>query len=57
LSLNTRKVIKRVCGICGKNLNVDGEEAKRLMEYSPNPNTPRDIELSISLLKMATQEI
>jgi hypothetical protein len=38
------KVFKHIPRIRGKNLCVHGEDAKRLLAYSPN--TPRDIKLS-----------
>jgi hypothetical protein len=45
-SPNMRKVFKRIRRIRGKNLCVLGEDAKRLLAYSPN--TPRDIKVRIS---------
>jgi hypothetical protein len=47
-SLNTRKVFKRIWRIRRENLCVHGEDAKRLLAYSPN--TPKDIIICISLL-------
>jgi hypothetical protein len=47
-SPNTRKVFKRIRRICGKNLCVHGEDAKRLLAYFPN--TPKDIKVCISRL-------
>ncbi len=42
-SLNTRIVFKHIQRIRGKNLCEHGEDAKRLLAYSPN--TPRDIKV------------
>jgi hypothetical protein len=39
-SLNTQKVFKRIRRIRGKNLCVDGEDAKRVLTYSPNTPVP-----------------
>ncbi len=47
-SPNTRKVFKRIRRILGKNLCVHGEDAKRLLTYSPN--MPKDIKVSFSRL-------
>jgi hypothetical protein len=47
-SPNTRKVFKRIRRIRGKNLCVHGEDAKRLLAYSPN--TPKDINVCLSRL-------
>jgi hypothetical protein len=49
-SPNTRKVFKRIRRIRRKNLCVHGEDAKRLLAYSPN--TSRDIKVCISSLIM-----
>jgi hypothetical protein len=48
LSPNMQKVFKRIQSIRGKNLCVHGEEAKRLLAYSPN--TPKDMKVCISRL-------
>ena len=40
--------------ICEKNKSVHGEDAKRLLAYSPN--TPRDIKLTITQLIMGQNE-
>ena len=45
-SPNTGKVFKRIRRIRGKNLCVHGEDAKRLLAYSPN--ALRDIKVCIS---------
>ncbi len=45
---NTRKVVKHIWRIHGKNLSGHGENAKRLLAYSPY--TPRDIKLRIFLI-------
>ncbi len=45
-SPNTRKVFKRIRRIRGKYLCVHGEDAKRLLTYSPN--TPKDIKVCLS---------
>jgi hypothetical protein len=45
-SPNVRKVFKRIWRIREKNLCVHGEDAKRLLAYSPY--TPRDIKVCIS---------
>ncbi len=45
---NKRKVFKRIRRIRRKNLCVYGEEAKRLLTYSPN--TPKDIKVCLSRL-------
>jgi hypothetical protein len=42
-SPKTRKVFKRIRRIRGKNLCVHGEDAKRLLTYSPH--TPKDIKV------------
>jgi hypothetical protein len=47
-SPNTRKVFKRFWRVRGKNLCVHGEDAKRLLAYSPN--TPKEIKVCISRL-------
>ncbi len=47
-SPNARKVFKRIWRMRGKNLCVHGEDAKRLLAYSPY--TPRDIKVCISPL-------
>ena len=47
-SLNMQKVFKRIRRIRGKNLCVHGEDAKRILAYSPN--TPKDIKVCISRL-------
>ena len=47
-SPNMRKVFKRIRRVHGKNLCVHGEDAKRLLAYSPN--TPKDIKVCISRL-------
>ncbi len=44
-SSTTRKVFKRIRRMRGKNLCVYGEDAKRLLAYSPN--TPKDIKVCI----------
>ncbi len=44
-SPTTRKVFKHIRRMRGKNLCVDGEDAKRLSAYSPN--TPKDIKVCI----------
>ncbi len=46
--LNVRKVFKHIWRIRGKNLCVHGEDAKRLLAYSPY--TPRDIKVHMSPL-------
>ncbi len=43
-----RRVFKRIGRMRGKNLCVHGEDAKRLLAYSPN--TPKDIKVCISRL-------
>jgi hypothetical protein len=45
---NTQKVFKHIWRIRGKNLYLHGEDAKRLLAYSPN--MPKDIKLCISQL-------
>jgi hypothetical protein len=45
-SPNTRKVFKRIRRIRRKNLCIHGEDAKRLLTYSPN--TPKDIKVCLS---------
>ncbi len=45
-SPNTRKVVKRIRRIRGKNLCVHGEDAKRLLKYSLN--APKDIKVCLS---------
>ncbi len=47
-SPNTQKVFKSIRRIRGKNLCLHGEDAKRLLTYSPY--TPKDIEVYISRL-------
>ncbi len=44
----TRKVFKCIRRMRGKNLCVHGEDAERILAYSPN--TPKDIKVSISQL-------
>ncbi len=43
LSPYTRKVFKRIRRMRGKDLCVNGEDAKRLSAYSPN--MPRDVKV------------
>ncbi len=45
---NARKVSKRIRRIRGKYLSIYGEDAKRILAYSPN--TPKDIKVCISRL-------
>jgi hypothetical protein len=47
-SLNARKVFKHIWRIREKNLCIHGEDAKRLLAYSPY--TPGDIKVCISPL-------
>ncbi len=47
-SPNPRKVFKRIRRIRRKNLCVHGEDAKRLLTYSPN--TPKEIKVCLSRL-------
>ena len=49
-SPNTQKVFKRIRRLHGKNLCVHGEDAKRLLVYSPN--MPKDIIVCLSRLKI-----
>ncbi len=46
-SPNTPKVFKRIPRVRGKNLCVCGEDAKKLLAYSPN--MPKDINVCIKL--------
>ena len=48
LSPNAPKVFKRIRRMRRKNLCVHGEDAKRILAYSPN--TPKDINVCISRL-------
>jgi hypothetical protein len=41
-----RKVLKHIRRMCGKDICVTGEDAERLLAYSPN--TPRDVKVGIS---------
>jgi hypothetical protein len=48
LSPNACEVFKSIGRICGKNLCIHEEDAKRLLAYSPN--TPKDIKVCVSRL-------